>query len=370
MENYNYSAQEVANAFLQQYYRIMQRAPKDGFNFYKEQSIRSHQCTDGSMKTATTLKGINDDIMDSNVKEWNPDLTTMHAQDSVMDSVIVGVSGYLTDNAGVERNFTQTFVLAPQEGGGFYVHNDFLHFLDVIMSFIASPPFDDLANPPTAQQADDTAAHATNKDQTDKSTSKKDGDVKRMVAESSKGKNILPAWQQAPNKKAEAKNVSYTSLGSGSSTTPTENIYDDKAIRVKNLPPNMTSESLLKVVKQFGPVKQNGIHIKEYARDGYRYAFVEFDNPRSARSAIEARFIRFEDRYSEIQYKKLPNQGGHYYNARPSYGCGGYRNNNLWGRDGEGRSSGSWGYQHQGNENFGQTRDYNYMCYGYFQDHW
>ncbi|KAJ0868170.1 putative Ras GTPase-activating protein-binding protein [Helianthus annuus] len=322
MENYNYSAQEVANAFLQQYYRIMQRAPKDGFNFYKEQSIRSHQCADGSMKTATTLQGINDDIMASNIKQWNPDLTTVHAQDSVMESVFVGVLGYLTDNAGVERNFTQTFVLAPQEGGGFYVHNDFLQFLDVIMSSIAS----------------------------------------------------LPAWQQAPNKKAEAKNVSYTSLltkeGSGSSTTTTENIYDDKAIRVKNLPPNMTSESLLKVVKQFGPVKQNGIHIKEYAKDGYRYAFVEFDDPKSARSAIEARFIHFEDRYSEIQYKKLPNQGGHYYNARPSYGCGGYRNNNLWGRDGEGRSNGSWGYQHHGNENFGQTREYYYMCYGYSQDHW
>ncbi|KAJ0506684.1 putative Ras GTPase-activating protein-binding protein [Helianthus annuus] len=160
MENYNYSAQEVANAFLQQYYRIMQRAPKDGFNFYKEQSIRSHQCADGSMKTATTLQGINDDIMASNIKQWNPDLTTVHAQDSVMESVFVGVLGYLTDNAGVERNFTQTFVLAPQEGGGFYVHNDFLQFLDVIMSSIAS----------------------------------------------------LPAWQQAPNKKAEAKNVSYTSL--------------------------------------------------------------------------------------------------------------------------------------------------------------
>ncbi|KAJ0679575.1 putative Ras GTPase-activating protein-binding protein [Helianthus annuus] len=184
MENYNYSAQEVANAFLQQYYRIMQRAPKDGFNFYKEQSIRSHQCADGSMKTATTLQvnkifgqqhfllnsthfnmeyypfmqGINDDIMASNIKQWNPDLTTVHAQDSVMESVFVGVLGYLTDNAGVERNFTQTFVLAPQEGGGFYVHNDFLQFLDVIMSSIAS----------------------------------------------------LPAWQQAPNKKA--KNVSYTSL--------------------------------------------------------------------------------------------------------------------------------------------------------------
>lgn len=55
----------------------------------------------------------------------------VHAQDSIMGSVIVGVIGTLTDKENVKRKFAQTFFLAPQETGGFYVHNDFLQFLDV-----------------------------------------------------------------------------------------------------------------------------------------------------------------------------------------------------------------------------------------------
>ncbi|KAI3744443.1 hypothetical protein L1987_57524 [Smallanthus sonchifolius] len=433
-----YSAHDVADAFVKGYYKIMKTNPKDAHNFYKEQSIRSHPCADGSMKSATTLKGSDDEILASNIKKWNPDLSTLHAQDSVMKSVIIGVSGSLTDNADVARNFVQTFVLAPQEGGGFYVHNDLLQFIQ-IETEETSPPLDGVANPLTNQQANDTekedsletAEATTNKDQSDKSTSKKEnGDVKHKVSVSSKGKNIHPAepkkksqpsvWQPAPNKQEDAKKVSYASIlakeGSGSSTTspsaspvgkvlaktekktsvspavhkpsvfpvrssmisnggPLENIYDVKAIRIKDLPPKMTEESLLEVVKQFGPVKQNNIQIKEYSQDGYRYAFVEFDNPKSAHSAVEVRYIQFEDRKSEIQYKKLPNQGGHNYMGRPPYGRGGFRNDNFTGRDDEGRSSGGWGHKHNEQHEYsgqhsGQTREHNnYRRNRYSQDH-
>ncbi|KAI3818210.1 hypothetical protein L1987_12013 [Smallanthus sonchifolius] len=428
-----YSAQDVADAFVKQYYKIMRECPKDAHNFYKDQSVRSHSCVDGSMKSVTTLKGIDDEIMASNIRKWNPDLNTMHAQDSVMESVIVGVTGSLIDNDDMARNFAQTFLLAPQEGGGFYVHNDFLQFIEIKKISETSPPLDDVANPLAAQQPNDAAkdssletAQTANKDQTEKSASTKgDVDTSVKVSEPLEGKNPLPAepkkksqpsvWQSAPNIQ-DSKKVSYASIlakeVSGPSTTqtspnavvkgspktekrastspvvpkpsvlpvkssmipnngPLENIYDVKAIRVKDLPPKMTQESLLEVVKQFGPIKQKNIQIKEYSQDGYRYAFVEFDNPKSARTAVETRFIRFEDRVSEIQYKKISNQGGHNM-GRPPNGRGGFRNGNFEGREGEGHSNGSWGNKHNDNENFGQhsgqSRDYNNRRNRYFQD--
>ncbi|KAK9074572.1 hypothetical protein SSX86_007170 [Deinandra increscens subsp. villosa] len=425
-----YSAHDVAVAFVKQYYEILEKSPKEACNFYKNQSVRSHPCVDGSMKTVTTVKDIDDEIMASNMKKWKPDLDTMHAQDSVMESVIVGVTGSSIDCDDVRRNFAQTFLLAPQEGGGFYVHNDFLQFIEIQKISETSPSPDNVENPLSPQQANDTdssleTAQATNKDQTEKSTpSKEDVDIKIKVSEALEGTDPLPTepnnksqpsvWKSAPSIQ-DSKKVSYASIlakeGAGPSTKqpspnavvkvlpktekhastspvvsnpsilplkssaipngPLDNIYDLKAIRVKDLPPKMTQESLLEVVKQFGPVKQKNIQIKEYTQDGYRYAFVEFDHPKYASSAVEARYIRFEDRVSEIHYKKLPNQGGQNYTPRPQRG--GFKNENFWGREGgEGRSSGSWGNKHVDHENSGQhsgqTRDSNNRRNGYFQD--
>lgn len=50
----NYSAYQIADAFVQQYYLVMQKCPEEAYNFYKDQSIRSHPCADGSMKSVTT----------------------------------------------------------------------------------------------------------------------------------------------------------------------------------------------------------------------------------------------------------------------------------------------------------------------------
>ncbi|XP_076888677.1 nuclear transport factor 2-like [Bidens hawaiensis] len=423
--NPNYSAQDVADAFAKQYYKILQEIPKEAYNFYKDQSTRAHPCLDGSMKPVTTLQCIDEEIMASNIKEWNPDLETIHAQDSIMNSVVVGVTGYLIDNDDVTKNFAQTFLLATQEGGGFYVHNDFLQLMEIMKAPEASPSVDDVEDPLPAQQADDSAkdssletAQTAVKDQTEKSTPKKEGnDTQMKFSEVLEGKKPLPAepkkkcqpsvWQTPPKIQEDSKKVSYASIlakeGSGPSTTdsppkavakvspktdkpastsavvpkpsiflnngPDENIYDVKSIRIKDLPPKVTQESILEVVKQFGPVKQKNIQIKEYAQDGYRYAFVEFDHAKSAISAVEARFIRLDDKACEIQYKKHSNQGGNNNMRRPQFGR---RAENGWRHEGEGSNGGSWGNKHVDHENFGQhsgqTRDYNQGRNRYYQD--
>nr|XP_043626677.1 nuclear transport factor 2-like [Erigeron canadensis] len=451
---HDYTAPEVADAFLKQYYTILQNSPKDAHKFYHNESIRALQCADGSMKSVTTLENIDREILVSNIKEWNPNLSTMHAQESIMNSVIVGLTGSFTDTDDVTRNFSETFYLAQQASGGFYVHNHFLNFIDVNNISESSPSLADAATPLSAQQANEKAnessletAQDLKKNQTDKSTSKKDvADIVNKVADSSKGRNLLPsepekkvepsAWQPPKNILESSKRISYASivakevsvisaaqaspsavvaptssvlsapkssvpatpkssiLGAPKSYVlaatnpsvlpvkasalpyngPSENIYDVKAIRVKDLPPKTTQESLLEVVKTFGAVKLKDIQIKEYAQDGYRYAFVEFDNSKSARNAVEARFIQLEDRECEIQYKKTSNQGG--YNnhmGRPQAGRGGFRNDNSWYHDGEEYNSGSCGRRHNEHENsgqyYGQNRDHGYNRHKrYFED--
>lgn len=66
--------------------------------------------------------------------------------------------------------------------------------------------------------------------------------------------------------------------------------------------------------------------------------------------------------------------------AKPQSGRGGVRNDNFWGRDGEGRGSNNWGHRHNDHENSGQyfggqhsgqTRDYNFRRNNnnhYYQD--
>ncbi|KAI7744924.1 hypothetical protein M8C21_015936 [Ambrosia artemisiifolia] len=93
--------------------------------------------------------------------------------------------------------------------------------------------------------------------------------------------------------------------------------------------------------------------------------------PKSAHSAVETRFIRFEDRVCEIQYKIIPNQGGHNNMGRPPYGRGGFKTEDSWHRDGEGRGNGNWGNKHIDYENFGQhsgqAREFNQRRNHHFQ---
>lgn len=58
-------------------------------------------------------------------------MKSVHAQESILGSVIVGVTGSLSDKYNTKRTFAQTFLLVPQETGGFYVRNDFMMFLDM-----------------------------------------------------------------------------------------------------------------------------------------------------------------------------------------------------------------------------------------------
>lgn len=74
-------------------------------------------------------KAINEKILSVDYSEFRAVIKTVDAQESLDGGVIVLVTGYLTGNDNVKKNFTQTFFLATQDKG-YYVLNDVFRYVD------------------------------------------------------------------------------------------------------------------------------------------------------------------------------------------------------------------------------------------------
>ncbi|KAL8112904.1 nuclear transport factor 2-like [Apium graveolens] len=375
------SAKDVADAFVLQYYYILRVSPQDVHKFYKDASSMARPGSEGMMLSASTVQEINDAILSSTYKEWDPDMQSVHAQDSIMGSVIVGVTGSLSEKDGTRRTFAQTFFLAPQEIGGFYVHNDFVMFLD------ANEPTETLSVPkgvpdsltnlsleesevpineeerisvvnPTPMEAYEilkkVGTPATIKAKSEISVTEpiekaQDDDLKKIsyasilakeVSLSASAKVLSPPVTVLPKAALQAPfkaSVPPTSGASGIIGVPSAEA--PTGIHIKDLAPDVTQEAILKVVQKFGVVKQRGIQIREYLEDGYRYAFVEFESSKSASRAVEGGEILIGEKNYEVQYKRSSNQGGSNHGRSSTHGRGVYHNEKSGGRVAEGHGS-------------------------------
>lgn len=72
-----------------------------------------------------------------------------------LSGVHVLVTGYLTGKDNVVRDFTQSFFLAPQERGGYYVLNDMFRYLDrANQPYANQVPSTEVEVPVTVEQGD------------------------------------------------------------------------------------------------------------------------------------------------------------------------------------------------------------------------
>ncbi|XVF41187.1 hypothetical protein PTKIN_Ptkin01aG0259900 [Pterospermum kingtungense] len=69
-------------------------------------------------------------------------------------------------------------------------------------------------------------------------------------------------------------------------------------------------EELYEPFKSFGPIKHNGVQIRTDKLNGC-FAFIQFESPDSAKSAIQASFIRIGNRKLNIQEKKRRGSENH-----------------------------------------------------------
>lgn len=96
----------------------------------------------------SNLQAINEKILSLNYDEFRAEIKSVDAQDSLNKGVHVLVTGYLTGKDSVVRDFAQSFFLATQERGGYFVLNDMFRYLEN-----ANHPF---ANQPYADQVPNT----------------------------------------------------------------------------------------------------------------------------------------------------------------------------------------------------------------------
>lgn len=70
--------------------------------------------------------------MSRNYDEYKAELKSVDAQESLSSGVHVLVTGYMTGKDNIKRNFTQTFFLAPQNRGGYFVLNDMFQYVEKV----------------------------------------------------------------------------------------------------------------------------------------------------------------------------------------------------------------------------------------------
>lgn len=76
-------------------------------------------------------KNIHDKIQQLNFRDCHAKISSVDAQATLGDGVVVQVSGELSNDGHPMRRFTQTFVLACQSPKKYYVHNDIFRYQDV-----------------------------------------------------------------------------------------------------------------------------------------------------------------------------------------------------------------------------------------------
>ncbi|KAL6657634.1 hypothetical protein ACP70R_005414 [Stipagrostis hirtigluma subsp. patula] len=124
----NFSPHVVGGAFVKQYYETLRDAQGSAHLFYQDSSILGRADSNGNLTIVTTMKGINDYYLSVDFTGSLIELEYVDSLSSHVGGVLISVTGSFTTD-GVKQKFTQSFFLAPQESGGYFVLNDIFRFV-------------------------------------------------------------------------------------------------------------------------------------------------------------------------------------------------------------------------------------------------
>ncbi|CAL9118908.1 unnamed protein product [Musa textilis] len=345
-ERSSFSAQVVGNAFVQQYYHVLQQSPEHVYRFYQDSSKLGRPDAHGAMSSVTSTDAINAKILSMGFVR--AEMTSVDAQESLGGGVIVLVMGHLTGEDNVTRDFTQSFFLARQDKG-FYVLNDIFRFVEEVGhqqghqglandSGAPHAPESDL--PPEEEQhaPDQTEELPVEEEEVNEEEVYNPSDNGEVVEEeeptgevinevpSNSESNAVTTQEEMPKKSyasivkvmKDSASVSVPTLASSkptsikaepqaipappaapasdmsaSSSTAAEcsNVQeaetDGYSVYVKSLPMDATPAQLEEVFKKFGPIKPGGIQVRSHKLQGFCFGFVEFEVTSAVQSAIE-----------------------------------------------------------------------------------
>ncbi|RUS76061.1 hypothetical protein EGW08_016191, partial [Elysia chlorotica] len=127
--------QDVGREFVRQYYTMLHEAPFQLHRFYSNNSAFVHGGVEKAGNEQPPVVGqeaIHNKILSLNFRDCHAKIRQVDAQATVGESVVVQVTGELSNNGEPMRRFMQTFVLVPQTPKKFYVHNDIFRYQDEV----------------------------------------------------------------------------------------------------------------------------------------------------------------------------------------------------------------------------------------------
>ncbi|KAM3234122.1 nuclear transport factor 2 isoform X1 [Capsicum annuum] len=409
-------AQVVGNAFVQQYYHILHHSPGLVFRFYQDRSKVGRPEDDGSMSITTTMQAINDKILSLNYGDFKAEIRSVDSQESFNGGVHVLVTGYLTGNDNLIRNFSQTFFLAPQERGYFVLNDMFRYIENVNQNDVSQVLEDDVVAPVTPEQEPPPVQQNHISEQSTPSVEEanerevydppENGDV--PVEEEVPVTEIVDEMQddsqtvvESNFKSEDAPKKSYASIvmhlkesaasfppppapasrkpmersvgqvnqppitatdrpASSSNSVDNANSQEGEAtggysIYIKGLPSTATVALLANEFKKFGPIKNGGIQVKNnrVLQHGFSFGFVEFEEASALQKAMEASPILIGGREAVVEEKRSTNSRGYFRGRFPSGGASGYRNYGVRGRGNYG------GGRVYARDDFGERTEFN-----------
>lgn len=399
----------IGNVFVQQYYSIMAATLDELYKFYNNGSTL-HVCGPGvppvpgvdvgADQTVRTQAGIHARFQQLGYRGKRCEVATVDSSHSIGGSVVVMVTGAIVGGDD-RRAFTQTFVLAPQEGG-YYVLNDIVRFVD---AGPAPPPAPRAAPPPQVNVAapeppaapppppaasaaavilEQIGAKIPEKKETEaketesKETEAKESEAKESEAKESEGpttyasiaaKMRAAAAAKAPvaaakpshaaaSSASDAKAATTASSATGASSGEKMTHDPVTAVFVRDIPQSADEASIEAAFAKIGPIAAVTIRTAKRQPDANadangggapgRYAFVQFEKAESAQAAIEAT-VEMDGRALSVEEKR---EGGH--NNR-NQGGGNNRRNDARAQQKPGAANGGGNNRREGTR--GPRRD-------------
>ena len=293
----SYTAQEVADAFMKQYYLLFRDSPGELEKFYKDSSMVSRLGSDGAMTSFTTMEEIEKHVLPSlDCKEY--DILSCDAQFTANEEVFVVVIGCFTTKNDEMSKFNQSFLLTSMEGvNGYFVSNDILRFFDE-QETITIPTEDD----PTAFSTSAPDDASTN-DVPEEVVHKKSFLSVVNALKENNDPFKAPPVKKSVGRAPQESNLDRESGFEGMKNTRKVETVEGTSIFVGNLAMDSKPEELYEAFKTFGPIKRNGVQIRTDKLNRC-FAFIQFESSGSAQRAIQASFIRIGNQKLNIQEKK------------------------------------------------------------------
>ncbi|XP_010551370.1 PREDICTED: putative G3BP-like protein [Tarenaya hassleriana] len=376
-EEGNHPANEVSDAFVKQYFHILEQLPEEARRLYVSDSVVSRPGPDGTMMSFTSLEAINEQILSCDYKNATFEVVSVDSQNSSESGIFIMVIGFVTGKDKLRKKFSQSFYLARQNNV-YVVLNDILRYVgedeasapaQAALSFPESMPVNEMAK--SAEEINQTNpiqesdASVENSENAAEITPLENGTVEKSDGKAVTAEKQTEPVAEAVAPKAEQSDAAKRSFAaivqsmarnaapfkspvqkpkpvrqtraaavpqSSGSVMNSEKKNDQKIIEepgtsifVANLPMNAMPADLHGMFKDFGPIKENGIQVRSSRSSGICFGFVAFESASSVQSVLQAAkdspFV-LGDRKLRVKEKQVDYEG-----SKPSGRNGGASKN-------------------------------------------